>query len=149
MIRKLLFVIAVGMMILVLTDCKSGGGDPEPNEADVQLGKLTATWKCSAATKGGVAQDGYNDFKLILSGTAGSDTFNYSCTDRPSLSPWPANGTWKFGTNVATDITRDSDLPVSYSVTDSQLQVTFTYSGAGFAGRTNEVNGTWVFTFTK
>ncbi len=149
MAKKLLLVIAIGMMVLVLIDCKSGGGDPEPNATDVQLAKLTATWNCSSAKKDGVAQDGYNDFSLIISGTAGSTSFGYSCSNRPSLSPWPANGTWTFGSNVESDITRDSNLAVTYTVSGSELQISFTYAGSGFAGRVEEVEGQWVFTFTK
>src|SRR5438045_1045573 len=132
MLRRLLFAIAIIMLALSLIECKPGS-DPAPDAGDVQLEKLVATWNCTSAVKDGVAQTGYNSFKLMLSGTAGSDIFNYSSTGRPALSPWPANGTWKFGTNVATDLTRDSNLPVTYMATDSQLELTFNYSGSGFS----------------
>jgi len=148
MIRKLLLVIAIGMMVLALIDCKSGG-DPAPDEKEVQLGKLTANWKCSGAVRDGVAQTGYDNFQVTISGTPGAETFNYSTTGRPALSPWPATGTWSFGTNVSTDMLRDSSLPVTYSATDSQLQLTFQFSQAGFPGRTEVVTGQWVFSFSK
>lgn len=149
MLKKLLFVIAIIMMVLALVDCKSKGEDPGPSDQDLQLEKLTAAWTCTAATRDDVNQDGYTNFKLNISGTAGSDSFGYSASGRPSLSPWPASGTWKFGSNAGSELTRDTDLPVAYSVTENQLELTFTYSGNGFNGRVTEVNGQWKFTFTK
>jgi hypothetical protein len=148
MVRRLLLAIAIILMVFSLIECKPGS-DPEPDPKDAQLEKLVATWNCTGAVKDGVAQVGYNNFKLMLSGTAGSDSFTYSNTGRPALSPWPANGTWQFGSSVATDLTRDSNLPVTYSVTGTQLELTFNYSGTGFTGRTTEVNGQWVFNFSK
>jgi hypothetical protein len=143
MLRKVLLVIAIGMMVLTLNDCKKDDAvEPDP------LAPLVGVWSCTKAARAGVAQDGYDNFKLTLSGTSGATTFGYSAAGRPPLSPWPASGSWKFGTNTATDIVRDTDLPVSYSVTDTQLEVTFSYTGSGFA-RGNEVSGVWVFTFTK
>jgi hypothetical protein len=35
---------------------------------------------------------------------------------------------------------------MTYSVTDTQLEITFNYSGAGESGK---VTGQWIFTFTK
>src|SRR5690349_6846467 len=129
MVRRLLLAIVIIILVFSLIDCKSGS-DPAPDPADVQLAKLAATWNCTSAVKDGVTQVGYANFKLMLSGTAGSETFDYSTTGRPALSPWPANGTWKFGSNVATDVTRDSTLPIAYTVTDTKLELTFNYSGS-------------------
>ena len=143
MLKKILFVIGIGMMVLTLIDCKKDDAvDPDP------LAPLVGVWNCTKATRGGVAVDGYESFKLTLTGTSDASTFNYVAAGRPATSAWPASGTWKFGTNTATDIIRDADLPVSYSVTDTQLELTFNYTGSGFA-RVGEVGGTWVFTFTK
>ena len=149
MLKKLLFAIAIIMMVLALVDCKSKGEDPGPSDQDLQLEKLTAAWTCTAATRDDVNQDGYTNFKLNISGTAGSDSFGYSASGRPSLSPWPASGTWKFGSNTMSELLRDSNIPVSYSVTDTELQLTFTYSGSGFNGRVSEVEGQWVFKFSR
>jgi len=141
--KKLLLIVAIGMMVLSLVDCKKDDTvEPDP------LAPLVGGWNCVKATKGGVAQDGYDNFKLTLTGSSGASTFSYSTAGRPALSPWPSSGSWKFGTNTATDLIRDTDLPVSYSVTDTQLEITFTYSGSGFA-RIGEVSGVWVFTFSK
>lgn len=141
--------IAVGMMVVVLTQCKSKKEDPGPQQTDAQLQKLVATWNCTAAVKDALPQQGYDGFKLTLSGTPGSGSFGYACAGRPAVSPWPANGTWQFGANTETDILRDTDLAVRYTITDNQLELTFTFTGNGFNSRVAEVGGQWVFTFTK
>jgi hypothetical protein len=130
-----------------------GPKNPTPTGPDQQLVKLSKTWKCTAATLDNVPQSGYSNFTLTISGTAGQTTFNYTCANRAALSPWNASGTFTFGTDFATQVTRDDSLPITYSVTDTQspppqLQITFNYTGAGFTGpRISNVKGNWVFTF--
>jgi hypothetical protein len=136
------------------------GCDPKPGvtqtEEELQLAKLSATWKIGA--NGNVTLDGvpkktdYANFQLILTGTPNATSFGYTTSGRPALSAWPANGSWNFGTTVSTDVIRDKgtakEIPMTYTVTDTQLELTFNYNGAGEA-RTSDVTGTWVFTFTK
>lgn len=136
-----------------LSSC--GGDDPkEPTVEEKQLTKLSSTWKVSSATLDGTAQTGYQNFTLTLSGTAGATSFGYTTSGRPSNSPWPTSGNWIFGANPETQIVRDADktsdkLDMTYSVSDTQLQVTFNFSGTGYPARTANVKGTWIFTFTK
>ncbi|MFZ5970996.1 MAG: hypothetical protein ACOYXA_05350 [Bacteroidota bacterium] len=129
------------------------GNPPEPTVEEVQLGKLTTTWTISNVTLDNVSKiSDYPQFQLTVTGTVGAPSFGYSTVGRPNVSPWPASGSWKFGTDPATQIVRDSgadELPMTYSVTDTQLQLTFSYSGNGFTARTSNVKGTWVFTFTR
>lgn len=148
MIRRLLFAIALIIMVLSLINCKKGG-DPEPSQQQVQLDKLVGTWNCSNATRDGVAQSGYSNFRLVVDRVNGTETFSYSTTGRPSLSPWPASGTGSFGTDVVTDLLRDGTLQATYSVAETQLEVSFNFTEAGFNGRTATVKGAWVFSFTK
>lgn len=149
MIKRLLFAIAVIIAAFMLIECKESPSDPVPSPEEQQLQKLAGTWNLSSVTNDGIAQPGYENFKLVLAGTPGASTYNYSCTGRPALSPWPANGTWKFGTDPLEDITIDNDLPALYELTSTQLAITFNYSGNGFGGRVSEVKGQWVFKFTK
>ena len=129
--------------------CKKTTSEPDPK--DTQITKLSYTWKLTKneAKLDGQAQPGYDNFQLTISGSAGQTSFGYTTTGRPALSPWPASGTWTFGTDFATQVVRDDGLPVTYSVSDTQLQITFNYTGAGIAGRVNNVKGNWVYTFTK
>lgn len=118
---------------------------------DFQLGKLSKTWSATSVKLDNVDQTGYDNFVLTISGTAGSSTFGYSVTGRPVLGPWLSSGQWKFGASPETQIIRDSntgdELDMTYSVTDTQLQITFTFTGDGYSGRVSNVKGQWVFTF--
>ena len=124
-----------------------------PNPRDEQLKKLSKTWKATAVTFNSTPVDGYSpttgNFTITMSGTPGQATFDYSTTGRPSgiKTPWPASGKFTFGTDFSTVVTRDDAIQVTYSVSATQLQMTFTYAGAGFTGRTSNVEGSWSFTF--
>ncbi len=145
--NRLLPLVVIILVLPVLFGCPSKN-EPTPSGTDQQLTKLSKTWKATSAKLDGADQTGYTSFTIKLSGAAGATTFDYTTTGRPALSPWAAAGKFTFGTDFATQLTRDDSLPVTYSVTDTQLQMTFNYSGAGIAGRVNNVKGNWVFTFT-
>jgi hypothetical protein len=150
-------VISVLVLALVLgySGCKPKGEDPRP-EDEVQLEKLSTTWKVGSGgdvTLDGVSQKTqYSGFQLILNGTPGASSFGYTTSGRPALSAWPSSGNWNFGSTVTTDVIRDKatdkELPMTYTVTDTQLELTFEYNGPGEA-RTSKVTGRWVFTLTK
>lgn len=150
-LKSLLFGVAL-VALLTYSGCGPGSGN-EPSVEEVQLGKMKSTWTISAVTLDTDSKiTDYPGFKLTLEGTAGNPTFNYSTQSRPSLSPWPAGGTWKFGADASNTILRDSgsdEVPMTYSVSDTQLQLTFNFTGTGYAARTSKVTGVWVFTFTK
>ena len=144
--KFLLAFIAVGALLTYSGCSKSSGPGQTPEDA--QLVKLSKTWKCTAVTLNNTAQTGYTGFQLVISGTAGQTTFGFSTAGRPALSPWQASGNFKYGTDFATGLIRVEDtLPITYSVTDTQLQMTFNYTGAGIPGRVGNVQGTWIFTF--
>ena len=72
------------------------------NGSDAQIVKLSNTWKVITAMFNGTPQTGYGNFRLTMSGTSGQTIFGYSTSGRPALSPWPASGTFTFGTDIAT-----------------------------------------------
>lgn len=149
-IYKLLLSAALIGALLTYSGC-SKDNPATPSVKDQQLKALSQTWKCTSATLQGAAQTGYvPNFQLTISGTPGQDTFGYTTTGRPAgtkSSPWDAAGTFTFGTDPATQLTRSDNLPVTYSVSATQLQMTFTYNGPGFNGRVSNVVGVWVYTF--
>jgi hypothetical protein len=157
MFSRILSVLVITSLGLMYTGC--GGGDDKEDPAEkVQLGKLSSTWNVNTVTLDGVdRKSDFTGFKLTLGGTFDAANpkgpYNYSVSGtRPTPNPWPASGTWKFGSDVAKDLVRldTPDQAMTYTVTDTSLSITFTYSGDGFTGgRTNQVSGTWVFTFTK
>ncbi len=122
---------------------------PTPDPKDEQLTKLSQTWKATAVTFENTPVTGYENFEITMTGTAGQDTFDYATAGRPAgiKTPWPASGKFTFGTDFATVIKRDDNVDVTYSVSATQLQMTFTYKGDGFTGRTSNVKGNWTFTF--
>lgn len=151
-IGKAIVLGAVFCVLIVSQGCKKDKGPGQSTE-DIQLGKLSKTWTLtsSSATLDGTVQAGYDNFALTLSGTAGSTSFGYSTAGRPTTSPWPSSGNWSFGTTPETEMIRDPNtqdqLSMTYSVTDTQLQITFNFAGTGYPGRTSSVNGNWVFVF--
>ena len=129
----------------------SKSSTPALSVKDQQLKSLSRTWKCTSATLlGSNMAPLYDNFQLTISGTPGNDTFGYTTTGRPpglKSSPWPASGTFTFGTDPSTLVIRDDNLPVTYAVSSTQLQMTFDYTGPGFNGRVGAITGVWVYTF--
>ncbi|HOO10860.1 MAG TPA: hypothetical protein PKW06_13040 [Cyclobacteriaceae bacterium] len=148
---KLIMMGVVFAALLASQGCKKKSGPGETVE-DIQLAKLSKTWNATSVELDNVAQTGYDNFALTISGTAGTSLFGYKADGRPTtLSPWLSSGQWKFGASPETQIIRDPDtadeLDLTYSVTDTQLQITFTFNGDGYPGRVSNVKGQWVFTF--
>ncbi|MGE0772427.1 MAG: hypothetical protein AB7K37_11995 [Cyclobacteriaceae bacterium] len=149
---RIVFLVAILAGLAALESCKKKPGPGESIE-DQQLGKLSKTWKVTSVKKDNVDLTGdYVNFTLIISGTAGATSFGYSRSGATQLNPWPSSGNWSFGANPTSDIIRDKDtadeLPLTYSVDETQLRVEFSYNGAGYpAGRTSNVKGSWIFEF--
>jgi hypothetical protein len=143
----------ISAMLIFTSGCKSKNDDPEP-VTSIQLTKLTKTWKLIEVTVDGTTKKSdYLSFELVIDGVKGNDLFSYSVVARPSLSPWPQSGSWSFGTNPESEIVRDPDtddeITMQYEVTENTLQISFEFSGEGYASRTRDVGGEWVFTFGK
>jgi hypothetical protein len=139
-------------LIIILVAYSGCGGSDTPSEplTDTQLTKLAKTWKVASVSLDGVDKTSdYSAFQLVFSGTKGNTVFGYSTSSRPSLSPWKASGSWEYGTAVETQMIRDKgtadELPMTYSVTETTLQITFTFNGSGYTSRTGVVKGQWVF----
>ncbi len=146
---KVLLSLVVFGVLLSYTGCKKKKGDPEPI-TDQQIEKLSKPWKIDVVTLDGVVKTSdYTNFTLTLSGTKGTTSIGYTTTNRPSLSPWASSGSFTFdATTPETKLIRDDAVPVTYSVSDIQLQTSFQYNGAGFS-RVSAVKGQWVFTFKQ
>ncbi len=152
---KFLIVLALIGVSASFWQCGSDSA-PAPNPQDEQLKKLSQTWKISTSaaanpvTFNSTPVTGYDNFEITMSGTPGNATFDYTVAGRPSgvKTPWNTAGKFTFdATNFSTLVKREDDILVTYSVTATQLQMTFTYAGAGFTGRTSNVEGSWSFTF--
>jgi hypothetical protein len=117
-----------------------------------QRQKLVKQWVATSVTRNNVAQPEYTNFELVFTDLA-SEPFTYQVANRPAWSPWPASGTWAFGDDPLRQLVRDpasaQELELDYVISPRQLQLFFTFSKAGFAGRTQDIQGQWVFTFTS
>ena len=140
------------------TSC--GGNDPDPkSDEEIQLDKLKANqWVIFSADLDGTNRTA--DFTtttpmtLTFTGTYSNPGGTYLMQvngSRPNPNPWPQSSEWKFGANVLTQMIRtDDDLGMNYTLTDTQLTISFTYTGAGFmGGRVEQVEGDWTFVFDK
>jgi hypothetical protein len=149
----------IPVLLIVLIGFSSCEPDPtpEPSIEEAQLKLLTSkTWTIDKAKSAKVEfgsgtprTDEYEGMTLTISGTfSEGGTYNYTVSNRPSLSAWPASGTWTFDANDPENliIRTEDNIPMTYSVTESQLQLVFNYAGAGYA-RTSAVEGSWIFLF--
>lgn len=150
--KKILIIAMLGVLT-TLSACKKD--EAAPSEVSVQLGKLSDTWVLSSAVKDETEMSGYEDFTLTLSGSTAATTFTYAAIGRPALSPWPAGGTWVFGSTVSSQLIRDSETAdevlMNYTVTETSLEIEFNFSGEGYTnnGRVASPEGHWIFTFSK
>ncbi len=133
---------------------------PLATEEELQLNKLKGTWHLISANDGQDRTDDFPNLAVTIAGTyVAVGTYNYGFTGtRPDPSPWPADGTWKFGTNKLMEMIRDpggvNELLMGYSVTDTEFIISFNVpdDSAGWAGgttRMKSVTGDWTFTFGK
>jgi len=145
-----LLVILAGFMSY--SGCKKDN-DPEPI-TQVQLNKLVNAWQIETVDLDGVDNtDYYADFSLQISGTNPS-SFTYTTSSRPHYSSWPSSGKLSLVSTDATNtIIRDQgtseELTLTYTVTDTKLELVFLYAGDPYNARTQNVVGEWTFVFTK
>lgn len=129
-----------------------GKDDDAKSETDQQIDKLNGTWKASSVSFGGTDfTSDYSNFTITLSATAGAKSVGYATAGRPSgkLGPWQSTGLLQFGATPSTKLTRDDGTEVTYAATGTTLDMSFTYTGEGYTGRTEKISGDWVFRFTK
>lgn len=157
---KILSLLVMVGLATFYTGCDKNGGEDKTQEEN-QLIKLNNSWALESAHDGISARTtDFPNLVLTLSGTyVKNGTYNYSFTGtRPNPSPWPVNGTWKFGTNIPSDLIRDpgtpNETPMEYTLSGDKLTVKFNVAegSAGWAGgtsRVQKVSGEWTFVFNK
>lgn len=160
---RILSLLVMASLATFYMSCDNGGGDDQTEEQK-QLAKLVGSWSLASAKEDGVERTDFDGLVLTLSGTYVSDggIYQYSFSGtRPNPSPWPGSGSWKFGSNVISELIRDpqqqggtaeNEIVMGYNITDTQLTIEFTVPDGhtGWAGsRAKTVTGDWVFVFTK
>lgn len=155
-------ILSLFLLVCTLAISGCGGGDDEPATPaeEEQLAKLVGNWSLESAALGSdnTWTVDFEGLELELSGVyeeGGTYDYAFSIDEWPINSPWPENGEWKFGATsgdgLETEFVRlDDGQEMTYSVTDTELTFTFSYSGDGFQNsKTSSVEGNWVFVFTK
>ncbi|HEY0655596.1 MAG TPA: hypothetical protein VGD65_20820 [Chryseosolibacter sp.] len=151
---RLLTLLAIVGLAVFYSSCKPDEKDNRTTE-EKQLDQLKATWALVSANDGTDRTADFANLVLTIGGSfSQGGTYNYSFTGtRPNPSPWPASGTWKFGTDPLTQIIRDPgqdiEIDATYEVTATSLEITFVIPDNWVGGRTTSVSGTWTFTFAK
>ena len=151
-IRILSLILGAALFFL---GCGSDESDPKSQE-EIQFELLKGTWTLDYVTLDATSKTAsFPGLELNIPGTFstnGTFLFQLSGT-RPASGPWPGESQWKFGADPKTQLIRgpgSEDLSMNYSVTASQLLLTFTCSSCSFAGgRTNSVDGKWEFAFKR
>jgi hypothetical protein len=138
------------MFLLMAIGCKEDEVQLSVEEKQLQL--LTGMWQVTTATRDTEPMEGYEDFKLVL-GTSGN-VMVYTSLNRPEFSPWQAGGVLSFGSDPVSELLRDAgtdeETSITYTVSERELVIAFTYSGGGFeVGKVKAVQGNWEFRFTK
>lgn len=155
-LARILSLLILVSATLFIAACDGGDGN-EPSEKEKQIDLLVGTWKATAVTLDGDPHPEFTEdignstpFTITIAKSS-SETMTYTTSQRPSLSPWNSGGILTFGTSVATQLKRDDNVNLTYSVSGSNLTLTLTdYTGEGYtAGRTKTVEGDWIFTMTK
>jgi hypothetical protein len=146
---KILVSLMVVGILMTYTGCKKKKGDPEPI-TDQQIEKLSKPWKIDAVTLGNDRTADFANFTITFTGTKGVPSIGYTTAGgKPTPSPWASSGVFTFDANTPeTKLKRDDGVDVTYSVTETRLQMNFQYNDSGF-GRVNAVRGDWVFTFKQ
>ncbi|MEO1049821.1 MAG: hypothetical protein AAFX87_04330 [Bacteroidota bacterium] len=130
--------------VLLISSCGDDDGGETESERQTRLLTTPTSWTLSSVTLDGVPVDGWNAFTInVVNGSS------VSTANAVFPGPWSGSHTWEFGTSVTTQIVRDpgsnDELAVTYSVTETTLQLQFQFEGDGFTSR---VEGNWVFNMT-
>jgi hypothetical protein len=151
---RLLTLFAIVGLAVFYSSCKPDDKDNRTTE-EKQLDQVKSSWALVSANDGNDRTADFPNLVLTLSGNfSQGGTYLYSLTGtRPSPSPWPEDGNWKFGTDPLTQIVRDPGSPIeidaTYEVSATDLEIVFVIPDNWVGGRTKSVSGTWTFNFVK
>ncbi len=151
LISRILTLLILVSATVYFSGCGKDGDEDKKTEKELQIDKLVGTWNAQAVTydDDDMTAD-YESFQIAFAKASG-DAMTFTTSGRPGkLTPWPASGTFTFGTPVTSQLVRDDGVNIVYAVSANTLTLTMeNYSGTGYNGRTETVAGDWEFTLTK
>lgn len=156
-LSRVFFLLLLVSVAVFSSSCDNDDG-PGQTEEEIQLEKLkAATWQLTSANDGTDRTSEYPGMTLTYSGSfsvGGTYAYTSTATSWPSASPWKQNDSWKFvAGSVGSKLLRlsdDTEMTYALANSDKELTLSFDYAGPGYNnGRVEEVEGHWVFTFTR
>ncbi len=141
-------------LVLVISCGKGGDDEPDTTPEEVQFAKLEGTWTLTSVTNNTNQVSGWDGFELTISGSASNVQFstngaggNGTVQPEGTTDVWPGSGTLIFSNaDEVREMTRGG-ITLNITVSGDTLQISFTVDTSG--GRTDEVDGDWVFSFQR
>jgi hypothetical protein len=151
-LARILSLLLLVSAALFYAGCDGDNGNKDSEET-VQFNKLKGTWSATIVDDGIEERVDFPGLTLTIGQSGSSYNYIFAATSWPSISPIPDDlDTFKFkeGAVMNTIIRNTDQLEMNYTVSDTQLVLTFTYAGVGFTnGRVNNVAGDWEISFNK
>lgn len=146
------------LSLVIFISC-GGGNDDEPNgptAAEEQFEKLAKSWTVTSAQADGRDVEGWTGLVISFSGTPTAGTYSV-VGDKPEGTDqvWPASGgswTFKSEEDVNTIVRSDGveiSVAVSEEAADGSSTATLSFNIEDSTGRTEVVEGSWVFTLSN
>lgn len=153
--KKFHFLLVALLLGALVTFPSCGGDEDDPgiSEEDLMIEKLSKTWIASSVSLSSenVTAD-FDGFIVTLKSSGEYSTNSASIVRSPN--PWPSSGSVDFGGTAdapnLNQLIRNDGLVMSINSDGSTLTVSFTFSDEhtdSTGGRTEVVNGSWVFDF--
>lgn len=139
---KIFYMLAFVMAGAIIIGCDENNGSKEKTEEEKQTEKLSKTWVVDAVEfELGFDTHDRTDEWPSFEVTFTDGAFTTANSSFPDV--WPAAGTWSYKEGDLNTIIRGDDVEIAITVSDSDLSMSFTYPAAG--GRTDGIEGNWVF----
>jgi hypothetical protein len=150
---SLLTYLLIAALLIAVSLFIWGCSDKAATDPRLELfSSLKGDWVLESVALDNQELQGFEEFGIKFEKTVTPFLYRYQCTDRPELSPWKADGTWQFGSDVKIEMTRDVDtedeLHIVYELENDQLMISFNFMGEGY-NSARSASGNWVFVFRK
>jgi len=140
------FIILTILSLSLYAGCKGNDPTTETTPLTEQLDLLLnggSSWVVFSVIK-----DGYEVTNQFSGFTLFFDNTSYSTTNSIATA-WASTGTWAFHNNNPEVIMRDDGTLISVSLANNELVLSFSVTGLPTGGRTEGVDGDYVFTLVS